>query len=173
MSRISGTFKTLVVATLFFVFIFSSFKAEEGVFKGNEAPDFRLKPVGGGNPVMLSKYRGKPVVIVFWATWCGPCKRELPALKELYTKYSPKGVVFLSVAVGWRQTEENIARFQALQQIPYPVLWDKSNEVSDQYNVHSIPTNLILDQDGIVRYREFALTSEAEDVLSAMVKAGD
>lgn len=144
---------------------------EEGPFLGNSAPDFRLKKVGSSDNVVLSKLRGKPVVLIFWATWCGPCRKEIPEIKELYTKYAPKGVEFLAVAVGWRQSEEDVSRFQAKFELPYPILFDSNNEISEKYYIQGIPTNFIIDQDGVVRYRDFALTKRAEDVLSSLVKS--
>ncbi len=159
----------LFVLSICFSMSFNPFKSEEGVFVGQQAPDFKLKPIGGGDPISLSKYRGKPVVIVFWAIWCGPCRKELPDLKALYEKYSQKGVVFLTVAVGWRQTEEMISKFQADNKLPYTILWDKDNEVSEKYLVRSIPTNFVIDHDGIIRFRDFALTPQMKDAIDSLV----
>ncbi|MCX7830922.1 MAG: TlpA family protein disulfide reductase [Acidobacteria bacterium] len=172
MLNFSKTFKISVSGLILVLFFFSNlYPLEEGPFYGNAAPDFRLKKLGSNDSVVLSKLKGKPVVLIFWATWCGPCKREIPQLKELYLKYAPKGVEFLAIAVGWRQTEEDVARFQTKYEIPYQILWDKDNAVSEKYFVQGIPTNLILDQDGVVRFRDFALTPQAEDVLQSLVKS--
>lgn len=160
-----------LIIVLVFVLYSNLHSLEEGPFLGNSAPDFRLKKLGSGDNVVLSKLRGKPVVLIFWATWCGPCRKEIPQIKELYEKYASKGVEFLAIAVGWRQSEEDVSRFQTKFELPYQILWDKDNEVSEKYYVQGIPTNLIIDQDGIVRYRDFALTKKAEDVLSSLVKS--
>lgn len=167
----SKTFKAAVL-TLAFVLMFVSnlYPLEEGPFAGNIAPDFKLKKLGANDSVVLSKLKGKPVVIVFWAVWCPPCRKEIPRIKELYLKYASKGVVFLAIAVGWRQSEEDVARFQMKYEIPYQILWDKDNEVSDKYYVQGIPTNIIVDKDGVVRYRDFALNERAEELLKSMVK---
>ncbi len=171
-SKFTKTFKVAVLGlVLTLVFFFNLYPLEEGPFSGNLAPDFRLKKLGANDSVVLSKLRGKPVVIIFWATWCGPCRKEIPQIKELYLKYAPKGVEFLAIAVGWRQTEDDVARFQIKNELPYQILWDKDNEVSEKYYVQGIPTNLIIDQDGVVRYRDFALTQRAEDVLISLVKS--
>jgi cytochrome c biogenesis protein CcmG, thiol:disulfide interchange protein DsbE len=159
--------------TLFFIFLFlaSVSAVEPGINVGQQAPDFKLKSVSGGNPINLSQYRGKPVFVVFWAAWCGPCRKEIPELKSLHAKYAPKGVEFVSVAVGWRQTEEDIKKFQTAQQLPYQILWDKDNAVADQWGIHSIPTNFIIDHDGVIRYRDFGISPDVETLLQSMVKA--
>lgn len=166
-------FKKIFLYTLIFfiaiAFAVNYVKSEEGVSVGYQAPDFKLKYLGGKDETYLSKYRGKPVVVVFWATWCGPCRKEIPDLKELYEKYSPKGVVFLTVAVGYRQTEEVVSKFQIANNIPYPILWDKDNEVSEKYQVAGIPTNLVIDQNGIIRYRDFALTKKMVEVIDSLL----
>jgi peroxiredoxin len=170
--NVSGSLKKKILVLSFsLLFILTAFAVEQGITVGKAAPDFKLGVIGGSNPVSLSQYRGKPVFIVFWATWCGPCRREIPALKELYAKYSPKGVQFVSVAVGWRQSEEDVSRFKTTQQLPYQILWDKDNTVAEKWGVQSIPTNLILDQDGVIRYRDFGISPEAETTLQSMVKA--
>lgn len=161
----------VMAAVIMLTFFSNLYPLETGPFYGNVAPDFRLKKLGTNDSLVLSSLKGKPVVIIFWATWCGPCRKEIPEIKELYLKYAPKGVVFLAIAVGWRQTEDDVARFQMKYEIPYQILWDRDNEVSEKYYVQGIPTNIILDQDGVVRYRDFALTQRAEELLKSMVKS--
>jgi len=156
---------------LSFAFIASLTAVEPGNNVGNQAPDFKLKQAGGSAVVNLSQLRGKPVVVVYWAAWCGPCRKEIPALKELYAKYSPKGVQFVGIAVGWRQSEEEVARFKETQNLPYPVVYDKDNKVAEAWGIRSIPTNFIVDLDGVIRYREFGIYPEAETILQSMVKA--
>jgi peroxiredoxin len=171
MNRSSSFKKKLLALSFSALFLLSAFAVEQGITVGKQAPDFKLGVIGGSSPVSLSQYRGKPVFLVFWATWCGPCRREIPALKELYAKFAPKGVQFVSVAVGWRQSEDDVARFKVSQQLPYQILWDKDNTVAEKWGVQSIPTNLILDQDGVIRFRDFGISQEAETTLQSMVKA--
>ncbi len=165
-------FKKNIAAILFtFFFLISSFAVDSGYSIGNQPPDFKLKTVGGNNTVNLGQFRGKPIVLVYWATWCGPCRKEIPALKELYAKYSPKGVQFVSVAIGYRQTEDDVAKFAAAQQLPYTILWDKDNKVSEEWSVRSIPTNFVIDLDGVIRYRSYGISPEVDTLLQSMTKA--
>lgn len=163
--------KVVSVAVLAFLFMVSSLAVETGYGVGKQPPDFKLKVVGGNNTVNLAQFRGKPVVLVYWAGWCGPCRKEIPALKELYSKYSSKGVQFVSVAIGYRQTEEDVAKFAAAQQLPYVILWDKDNKVSEEWAVRSIPTNFVIDLDGVIRYRSFGISPEVETLLQSMIKS--
>jgi peroxiredoxin len=75
------------------------------------------------------------------------------------------------VAIGYRQTEEDVAKFSAAQQLPYTVLWDKDNKVSEEWSVRSIPTNFVIDLDGVIRYRSFGISPEVETLLQSMIKS--
>jgi len=113
------------------------------------APDFTLKSRGGAN-VKLSEHRGDVVMINFWASWCAPCRQEMPLLEELYTKYSDLGFTLLAVNV----EEDSSKAASLLKEIPvtFPVLYDNKNVVTKLYNVVAMPSTVILDRDGNIRY---------------------
>lgn len=113
------------------------------------APDFALRSLEGEN-LRLSEHMGEVVIVNFWATWCGPCGQEMPALDELYNKYRRAGLVLLGVNIdddAVRATE--MAR--ALK-ITYPVLFDSRKEVSRAYQVGAMPVTVLIDREGVVRY---------------------
>lgn len=113
------------------------------------APDFTLKSSAGEN-LKLSEFRGDVVMINFWASWCGPCRQEMPLLDELYNNYKPLGFTILGVNV-----EEDSGKAKALlKDIPvsFPVLFDTQNTVSRLYNVVAMPSTVLVDRDGKVRY---------------------
>ncbi len=113
------------------------------------APDFTLKSMSGEN-LRLSEFRGEVVMINFWASWCGPCRQEMPLLDELYSQYSSLGFTILGVNV-----EENSEQAKAiLKQIPvtFPVLFDNESKVSKLYDVVAMPSTVLVDRDGNVRY---------------------
>ncbi len=143
-----------------------------GVAVGQKAPDFKLEPVGGGKPMSLSRFHGKAVAIVFWATWCPPCRHEIPALKDFYQTYTPKGVQVVTVTIDFRQTREDVVQFQQKFELPYIVLWDAGNKVSDTWGVEGIPTNLVLDADGVVRYRGHEVDNAMISVVDNILKGG-
>jgi len=113
------------------------------------APDFTLKSRGGEN-IKLSEHRGDVVMINFWASWCGPCRQEMPLLEELYKKYSDVGFTLLAVNV----EEDSSKADDLLRDIPvtFPVLFDNTNAVSKLYKVVAMPSTVIIDRDGNMRY---------------------
>lgn len=133
---------------------------------GAKAPELRLLPVGGGVPVSLEQFRGKPTLIVFWATWCGYCKREMPLLKRLSDDYVAKGFRVVTVTSPSRQTEQDVAMFQMNEQLPFIVLWDPEGKVMQEWAITAFPTNFFIDGDGVVRYRGSAL----DDTVVQLVK---
>jgi len=113
------------------------------------APDFALKTPSGEN-ARLSEYRGEVVMINFWASWCAPCRQEMPLLEELYTQYQPLGFTILGVNV----EQDSSKALAMLEDIPvsFPVMLDTQSTVSKLYNVVAMPTSILVDRDGNMRY---------------------
>ncbi len=113
------------------------------------APDFTLKSLGGGN-LKLSEHRGEVVMVNFWASWCGPCRQEMPILEALYSQYKDLGFTILGVNV----EEDAEAPRKLLQSIPvsFPILLDAENKVSELYRVVAMPSTYLIDRDGNLRY---------------------
>lgn len=133
---------------------------------GAKAPELRLLPVGGGVPVSLEQFRGKPTLVVFWATWCGYCKREMPLLRKLSDDYVAKGLRVVTVGSPSRQTEEDVAAYQTTEQLPFIVLWDPQGKAMQDWAIGAFPTNFLVDAEGVVRYRGSAL----DDTVVQLVK---
>ena len=113
------------------------------------APNFTLKSLGGKN-LKLSEMTGNVVLINFWASWCGPCREEMPLLNALHKKYAPLGFTVLGVNV-----EEDVdGAMSFLKNVPvdFPILLDNTNKVSKQYKVVAMPTTVVVDRDGNMRY---------------------
>jgi peroxiredoxin len=133
-----------LLASLFF--IATSVNALE---LGQPAPDFTLKSMAGTN-LKLTEQRGKIIVINFWASWCGPCRKEMPVLQKFYDKYQDLGVSVWGVNV---EQENQAGRdFLADLNLSFPILFDASNTISAMYQVEAMPTTVIVDRDGLVRY---------------------
>jgi len=113
------------------------------------APDFALKSDSGEN-LRLSEFRGEVVMINFWASWCGPCRQEMPLLDELYTQYQPLGFTILGVNV----EEDTTKAKKMLRESPvnFPILFDNKCEVSRLYDVVAMPSTVLVDRDGNVRH---------------------
>ena len=130
----------------------------KGQLIGNVAPDFVLQTLDGKN-LKLSDFRGRAVLLNFWATYCGPCKIEMPWFVELQKEYGPQGFQIVGVANDDASTED-IAKFAKEMGINYPILIGKDS-VSDRYNVSVLPTTFFLDRDGKLIAREFGLVSRS------------
>ena len=116
---------------------------------GSAAPDFALKTDRGSN-LRLGEQRGNVVMINFWASWCGPCRQEMPLLDQMYQQFKPLGFTVLGVNV-----EENTnAAKKLLKSVPvtFPILFDNQNVVSKLYKVSAMPTTIIVDRDGNMRH---------------------
>ncbi len=116
---------------------------------GRTAPDFVLKSATGEN-LRLSEYRGDVVMINFWATWCGPCRQEMPLLDELYGRYQRVGFSLLGVNI-----DDDPRRAMAMVNelgVSFPVLFDEQKQVSRLYQVEAMPVTILLDREGTVRY---------------------
>ncbi|MDH5179790.1 MAG: TlpA family protein disulfide reductase [Gammaproteobacteria bacterium] len=114
-----------------------------------KAPDFTLKSNSGKN-LKLSEFRGQVVMINFWASWCAPCRQEMPHLENLYNKYHKLGFTILGVNV-----EENSDKAKSLLKdikVSFPVLFDTGNSVSKKYNVSAMPSTVLVDRNGNMRF---------------------
>lgn len=138
--------KAVMVAALLALLVFPAAYAD--VVEG-PAPDFTLKSRSGEN-VKLSEYRGDVVMINFWASWCAPCRQEMPLLEEMYKKYSDLGFVLLGVNVEEDSTKANDLLREVA--VTFPVLFDNSNKVTKLYNVVAMPSTILVDRDGKMRY---------------------
>ncbi|GIP40823.1 thiol:disulfide interchange protein tlpA [Paenibacillus sp. J31TS4] len=126
-------------------------EAAPGVAVGNTAVDFMLTSLDG-KPVKLSDYRGKRVMLNFWATWCPPCQAEMPHMEKFYKKYADEGVVML--AVNLTHTEKaagDVPKFVEEYGLSFPIVLDEKGEVSSRYQVVAYPTSFILDSQGVIQ----------------------
>ena len=116
---------------------------------GQPAPDFALKSSTGEN-LRLSEFRGDVVMINFWATWCGPCRQEMPLLDELYLRYKRVGFNLLGVNID----DDSSRAMKMISElgVSFPVLFDARKEVSKLYDVDAMPVTVLVDREGNVRY---------------------
>jgi len=148
-----------------------SANAQSAVTPATLAPDFTLKSNEGRN-LRLSEQRGQVVLVNFWASWCGPCRQEMPHLNKLYDKYKAAGFVMLGVNI-----DDNIDTATAAAQkwgVRFPVLFDADKAVSKRWDMGSMPATVLVDRDGKVRflhrgYRE-GVEATYEQQIRALVK---
>ncbi len=131
------------------------------------APNFTLKSVGGKN-LKLSEMTGNVVLINFWASWCGPCREEMPLLNALHKKYEPLGFTVLGVNV--EEDAKKARGFLKNFPVDFPVLLDNKNQVSKKYNVVAMPTTVVVDRDGNMRFLHQGYKPGDEEKYRKMVK---
>jgi peroxiredoxin len=112
-----------------------------------KAPDFTLKDTNGRS-VSLSSHKGKVVLINFWATWCPPCKAEMPSMNKLYNEIKARG--FEVIAVSTDNSLSTVKDFLAKNRLDFPVLFDENKTVARQYHVFSMPATFLIDRNGMI-----------------------
>jgi thiol-disulfide isomerase/thioredoxin len=117
------------------------------------APEFKLANRAGGE-LSLSGLKGQVVMINFWASWCGPCRKEFPALDQIYSKYKPMG--FQMVAINVESEKADAERFLGQTPVSFPILFDPDNKVSGNYGVSAMPTTFLVDRQGRLRWQHRA-----------------
>ena len=113
------------------------------------APDFTLRALNGPN-LRLAEQRGKVVLVNFWATWCGPCRQEMPELEKLHRRYRASGFVLLGVNVD--DDPAKAAELASRLGVTFPVLFDTDKAVSRRYDLATMPSTVIVDREGVVRH---------------------
>jgi len=149
----------LVLCSIFFVFISQQADAQAADELANlfgrariqflnqqvEAQDFSLQ-ILGGESADLSSYKGKVVLLNFWATWCPPCRQEMPSMETLYQRYKNNGLEML--AVNLRENSNVVRQFIQRNSYTFPVMLDTNGRVGAMYGIEAIPTTFILDKEG-------------------------
>lgn len=123
-----------------------------GIEKGNKAPDFELDTVDD-EEIQLSDYLGEPVMLNFWASWCGPCRSEMPDMQKLHEKEDIK-----ILAVNLTETEsseKNVPDFMDELDLSFTVPLDEDNDVASLYQIQPVPTSFMIDSDGIIQNTAF------------------
>jgi peroxiredoxin len=125
-------------------------RTDDNALLNKPAPAFALKTLSG-EPVSLADFRGKKKVVVsFWASWCGPCRLELPELQAFYEKYHPKNDGFEVLAISTDEDPQAAAQFVREAKLTFPILMDSDSKASDAFGVEGIPVLFVIDENGKV-----------------------
>ena len=162
--------RQMFTASLFLVMLFSgtgflsaSARLPQELSVGEIAPEFQLSSLSGNN-VALSDFKGKPVILFIWATWCPYCVRELAYLEKSYLDIKKSGVELLAIDSG--EPRERVARYLNNRKIEFPVLLDTDSKVSYAYNVIGIPTLVLVDAQGMIKFQGNSLPEDYLKILS-------
>ncbi len=152
-------FRALKVSLLTFALVLITLPSHAGDLSG-PAPDFTLKSLSGKN-LKLSEMRGEVIMLNFWASWCGPCRQEMPILEKIHQKYQPLGFTLLGVNV---EEDSNEAKAYLKEiEVSFPILFDNQNKVSQVYNIIAMPSTIMIDRDGNMRYLHQGYKPGAEE----------
>jgi cytochrome c biogenesis protein CcmG, thiol:disulfide interchange protein DsbE len=118
--------------------------------QGFQAPDFELPNTQGEN-IRLSSLRGQPVIINLWASWCTPCRAEMPAIQKVYEEYAGLGLVVLGVNASNQDNIQTASQFVEDNGLTFPILWDIDGQVSQLYLLSALPTTFFISGDGVIQ----------------------
>ncbi len=116
---------------------------------GFPAPDFTLNTLTG-ETYTLSELKGKAVLVNLWATWCPPCRAEMPAIQKIYDEYKDQGLVVLAIDMTTQDNPLNIAPFAEEFGLNFPILLDETGDISLAYQLRSLPSSFFINRDGII-----------------------
>jgi cytochrome c biogenesis protein CcmG/thiol:disulfide interchange protein DsbE len=117
---------------------------------GFAAPDFTLKSPAG-NTFTLSELRGQAVLLNLWATWCPPCRAEMPTIEKIYQEYKDRGFIVLAVDMTYQDNAANIAPFVQEYGLTYPILLEETGKVASLYQLRSLPSSYFIDRAGVIQ----------------------
>jgi peroxiredoxin len=164
----------LSITFLAILVLIASCDQETGATDGNTenpaAKSFTLESLGGNEEIGLENFKGKPIVINFWATWCGPCKQEIPFFEKTWKEYKDKGVVFIGIDV--MDDKENAEEFIETLGISYTNLYDPSGKTSNAYGVVALPATFFIDKNGNIAVKHYGsfLGSDAEKAFKSYLE---
>jgi len=134
-----------------------------GLPKPVPAPEITLKDLAG-KPVSISDFRGKPLIVNFWATWCVPCREEMPTLEKLYNERKQRG--FEIILINAKESKQVVEKFLKKNGYTFRVLLDETGEAYRQFQVFGLPTTLFIDKESVIQY------SYIGQLRSAVLKMG-
>ena len=138
-----------------------------GAAGNSPAPEFALQS-RAGSTVDLAQFKGQVVMINFWASWCVPCRKEMPLLETMYKKYKPLGFTLLSVNV--EPEQKDAENFLKDTPVSFPVLFDPKSKVSGLYNVQGMPTTVFIDKKGTVRLMHVSYQTGDENLYMDQIR---
>lgn len=159
----------LIILTI--IVLFSSVQLQSKPLEGSDdiivgqlAPDFKGVTIDG-KELKLSDYKGRVVLLDFWASWCGPCQKELPFLFQMYDDNDDRNFIIIAVNIDKKLNSAQKFLEKLTEKAHFPIVWDSKSEIPSLYNIESMPTTIFIDKEGIIRYIHTGFTDSSKDVL--------
>lgn len=138
---------------------------------GSEAPPFSAATIDGTKRTKtLADYKGKIVLVNVWATWCEPCRDEMPSMEKLHREFGPQGLAIVAVSVDDPGTEEQIRAFAKEYGLTFEILHDPSKDIARRYQVTGYPESFIIGREGTIRRKVFAAADWSTDANRALIR---
>ncbi|HFQ90188.1 MAG TPA: TlpA family protein disulfide reductase [Desulfobulbus sp.] len=152
--------KQLVILTLLLFLLLPSLALALG--RGQKVSLFSGRDLNGKTIDMSRLIGKKPVMLVFWASWCPSCREEVPKINKLYKKYHKEGMAFIGINVGYN---DSVARAQAFVRktgMAFPVIFDERGKITRMFAVQGVPTVFVADRNGVIRYKNYGLPTMSD-----------
>ncbi|WDE02676.1 TlpA family protein disulfide reductase [Thalassomonas actiniarum] len=148
--------------------LLANLPAAATAYRGDSAADFTISEIGGSE-FQLSDFKGKQAVyLIFWATWCPNCKREIPKLKEIHANYSGD-IKMLAINTSINDSLKKVKRYINKHALTYPVAYDTERKVTKLYGVMGTPTQLVIDINGVIQYRSAEVPDDLAEHLERLL----
>lgn len=156
----------IIINIITLIVLFCEFSYAQGV--NSKAPEFIAKDLQG-NTVKLSELKGKVIILDFWASWCVPCKKSMPHLIELYNRYKDTSFTIIGINVDTDMKKVKEFERDLNNDIPFTIIFDKDSEIPPLYEVEGMPTTLVINKDGIIKYKEIGYSTELKEKLDKTI----
>lgn len=138
---------------------------------GDKVPEYGATTLSGDS-VTLASLRGSPVLLNIWATWCPPCRKEMPDLQELHERYSPQGLKVVGVSIDAGGADQAVAQFLEEYGVTYTILRDPGDRIASVFMTQGVPVTILIDADGTVLWRRLGpVSAEDEGLATALRRA--
>lgn len=151
---------------LFFIIFISPVYSQE---INSKAPEFSANDLSG-NTIKLTELRGKVILVDFWASWCVPCRKSMPHIIELYNNRSDSSFTVIAVNADEERSKIDDFANSINAEFPFPVIFDKDSKLPPLYNVEGMPTTIIIDKEGMIRFKETGFTNDIKEKMDSKIK---
>ncbi len=138
--------------------------------QGNKLLPFSAKDMDGKTIDLAAVIGTKPVMLIFWASWCPNCKTEVPKVNALVKKYQGKGMEFIGINVGHNDSEGKARRFMDKTGMTYPVIFDNKGKISRQYGIQGVPTILVADKKGVIVFKNYGVPEITDEKFQQLIQ---